>query len=177
MEKIFKQYYAALCMFANRIVMDETLAEDIVQEVFIRFKEEKEYKNIEEYHRAWLYTAVRNASVNALRTKKKTVENNISYGYYLRAGEDCAVPDCEHALIRTETARQLWGGVGKLPPQMQQVIQMHFSENKSIRDIAKVLNLHVSTVKTQKQRGLALLRKYITFIVSILLFYFSKTIF
>lgn len=170
MEKIFKQYYSALCLFANKIIGDELLAEDIVQEVFIRFEEERACKDMEEYYRAWLYTAVKNASLNALREKKKTRENDLSYVRHLQTGNDEPERDAEHWMIRAETGRQLWCEVQKLPTRMQQVIRMHYLENRSVRDIAETLHLHISTVKTQKQRGLALLRKYLTLIMTILFF-------
>lgn len=68
-EKIFNRLYAPLCLFANKYVDDLSLSKDIVQNVFIKVWEDKvifqDKKKIEEF----FYTAVRNKSLDYLRSK------------------------------------------------------------------------------------------------------------
>jgi len=166
MQKIFQQYYTALCLFSYRIVDDDLLAQDIVQEAFIRLNEEMKNGKMQSC-RSWLYTTVRNASLNALNKKKKYESDKRYYTDYLLTGENIIVQDVEKLLIRSEVSGQLWKGLYRLPPKMQQILRMHFLECMSIREISSALRLHVSTVKTQKQRGITLLRKYISFLALI----------
>jgi len=106
--------------------------------------------------RAYLYKIVYHDSIDYLRNEK------------MRNGKetDAAVPDISlnspyDQLIRTETYRLIHSALKELSPGSQQIISMYYLEGKSTGDIARELKLHPSTVKTQKQRGLELLRKKI----------------
>lgn len=163
MEKLFKEYYAALCLFSTRIVKDELIAEDIVQEAFIKLKEQSGNKEIRS-PRSWLYTVVKNASLSALKEKKKIEDRNKSYADYMQVANN-SEPDCEYLIIKTETSRQLWNEVQKLPAQMRQVIRMHFFESMSVKEISLALHQQVGAITTQKRRGIARLRKYLALII------------
>lgn len=169
-QDIFSQYYTALCLFSSKILGDEMLAEDIVQEVFIRLDREMGKKEIQ-YCRSWLYTAVRNASLNELNKRKRREDAQKQYVRYQTAINNVAGNGAEEHLINAEVSRQLWNGIQKLPMHMQQVVRMHFMESMSLQEISDALHLHISTVKTQKKRGVTLLRKYINFIAILLLFF------
>lgn len=62
-------------------------------------------------------------------------------------------------LVRTELYHLLYNALKALSPGNQKVITMYFLEDKNTNEIARELNLHPSTVKTQKNRGLEALRK------------------
>jgi RNA polymerase sigma factor (sigma-70 family) len=53
----------------------------------------------------------------------------------------------------------LYNAIKALSPGNQKVISMYFLEDKNTNEIARELNLHPSTVKTQKSRALEALRK------------------
>ena len=72
----FKKYYERLYQFAGRYVHDAQIAEDIVQEVFINiWKKRKEIK-ITTSVKSYLYSAVRNSSLNHI--KKTKIESALS---------------------------------------------------------------------------------------------------
>jgi len=147
-------------------VDNDLLAQDIVQEAFIRLNEEMKCGKMQSC-RSWLYTTVKNASLNAVNKKRRQESDKKFYADYLLTGENIIVQDVEKLLVRSEVSRQLWKEIYRLPQQMRQIIRMHFLESMSIREISTALRLHVSTVKTQKQRGITLLRKYINFLALI----------
>ena len=73
-EALFRQYYPSMCVIAGKLVANREVAEDIVQDVFIRLWEKKaEYDKIPDF-RTFLYVAVRNLCYNYLRDKKKTID-------------------------------------------------------------------------------------------------------
>jgi RNA polymerase sigma factor (sigma-70 family) len=55
--------------------------------------------------------------------------------------------------------QQVFLAVQNLPGKYRQVFPMFYVEGKEIKDIAKELNLPLSTIKSQKARTLELLRK------------------
>ncbi|QES88522.1 RNA polymerase sigma factor [Rhizosphaericola mali] len=162
MRAIFEQYYTRLCLFAYNIVSDDQIAEEIVQDAFLKLSDMETKKHVV-YFRQWLYSTVKNAAINHLKQKKRRDRQSQTYNYYMYTIHMEKQSNIEDLIIRSEVNRRLWQGVEKLPSQMQQVILMHFEDGKSVGEIARELQLHVSTVKTQKQRGISQLRKYFLF--------------
>ncbi|PZP49831.1 MAG: hypothetical protein DI598_06965 [Pseudopedobacter saltans] len=158
MEVLFRTYYTSLCYHAYTVTHDRELSEDIVQETFVRYWQ---YAKDQEVNnpKAWLYRAVYNASLNAM--EKRDTYQRSKEGFSVLHVNIRSEKTQELLLVEAETARSLWGKVKELPPQCREVIRMSFVEGLSNKEIADLMQLHVSTVKTQKQRGLSILRKVI----------------
>ena len=62
-------------------------------------------------------------------------------------------------IITVETTRLLLEGVDSLPTEWSKVFKLLYLEGKTIKEVAKELNLSLSTVKTQKARGLTAMRR------------------
>ena len=73
MEKYFRKYYQSLCYFAMNIVHDESLCEDIVQEVFVKAISSQVSFESELHFRQYIYIAVRNRCINHLQKQGRTV--------------------------------------------------------------------------------------------------------
>ena len=74
-ESLFYELYPRLCALADHYLNDEEQSKDIVQEAFLNLWSMKETgKNIQSM-KAYLYTSVRNSSLNYLRNYK----NNTSF--------------------------------------------------------------------------------------------------
>lgn len=66
---LFDRYYKPLCVFAIKYVYDLNLSEDIVQEVFIKIWEKKEF-HTQMNLSAYLFTSVKNACISYLRKEQ-----------------------------------------------------------------------------------------------------------
>ncbi|TDQ11508.1 RNA polymerase sigma-70 factor [Pedobacter metabolipauper] len=154
-KSLFEQYYVRLCDFARRILNDEDLAEDVVQDVFVAFIERSETVYIEnEVIRSYLYQSVKNACLNKLR-KGKVVEQ-------FESNHNLPVIDEEHALsamIHSEIVGEIHYALKKLPEGCRLIIRLGYFEGLNNPQIANELKISVNTVKSQKQRALFLLRK------------------
>lgn len=159
MEALFRTYYTSLCYHAYTVTRDRELSEDIVQETFVRYWQ---YEKDHEVNnpKAWLYRAVYNASLNAM--ERHDTYHRTKVGLAMLHSDFHPEMTQELLLIEAETARELWGKVQELPLQCRKVIRMSFIEGLSNKKIADLLHLHVSTVKTQKERGLSMLRRVIS---------------
>ncbi|CAD0002499.1 hypothetical protein BXU10_11330 [Flavobacterium sp. LM4] len=60
---LFDQYYDILCVYSVRYCDSYDMAQDIVQDIFVDFWNEKRYLKIEDSLGAYLHRAVRNNSV------------------------------------------------------------------------------------------------------------------
>ena len=73
-ETLFKEFYPSMCAIAIRFVSDKDVAQDIVQEVFIKLWEKRtSYEEIPNL-KTFLYVSIKNLCFNYLRDKKETID-------------------------------------------------------------------------------------------------------
>jgi RNA polymerase sigma-70 factor (ECF subfamily) len=149
---LFETLYRPLCVYSVQITDSLESTEDIVQDVFLRFWEKKIYLSIQENLRAYLFNAVRNASVDYLRQKRPYTMEDIEEFSYLPMEEDID----EEELIREK--EKLHHILQQLPPQEYRVLMNIIVENKKYKEVAEELHISVNTVKTHLSRALKFLR-------------------
>lgn len=159
-EKAFKEqyhrYYKILVIYALKFVMDESVAKDIVQDVFMAHLRLKNVFSNDLQLRAYLYSSVRNKSMDYLKHKAveqsfitNVIEQSLSYSLTSEGEED---------FFSEEIYRRLFELVDNLPARQREVF-VKLMEGKKLREIAEELNVSFETVRTQKSRGLDKLRK------------------
>jgi RNA polymerase sigma-70 factor (family 1) len=158
LEFLFKTYYRRLVYFSFQIVANKESAEDIVQEVFLKFYNQKEEIDspIESF-KSYLYSAVKNVSLNAVRHQRVTekYKGRINFS---EVEEDVIL----NAIMRAEVIGELHAAIQSLPEGCQKVSRLSFLEEKKNQEIAEELGISITTVKSQKQRALQLLRLRLT---------------
>jgi len=80
---------------------------------------------------------------------------------YLYGGEH--EKDCFNSLVTAEISGELLNAINTLPVECSKVFRLIYIEGKSIKETAETLQISPSTVKTQKARGLAALRKKLSY--------------
>lgn len=155
-EKLFRQNYKPLVVFCARLVSDRAMAEDIVQEVFVRFYQNMGEKPDIHSARPYLYTAVRNQALNNLKHlkvegkyQKRQTETNDNY----------VEPEKEMEAIELEYA--IYEAIEELPSKCQEVFRKSRFEGLTNPEIACVLGLSVRTVETHITHALTRIRKKI----------------
>lgn len=149
-EALFRKYYPSMCVVAFRFVKDRAVAEDLVQDVFIRLWTKKEDYTTIPSLKTFLYVAVKNLCFNYLRDKKDTVDCNQTDILNL---ED----HFRSHLVEEETYRMISEAVDQLPMQSGRIIRLAL-EGKQNKEIAELLGISVSTVKTLKYNAISVLR-------------------
>ena len=160
--ELYKRYYAILSLFAQRMVEDESIAEDIVQDLFATIWE-REVQFINDCSlRVYLYNGVRNRCLDYFR--RKNVESKALEKYQTVYMSLEATAECQEE----EIYRKLFHFVDQLPARQREIflLSMQGKKNKSI---AEMLNISFETVKVQKRRAMISLRKNLTKTVKIVL--------
>ncbi|AWW28763.1 RNA polymerase sigma-70 factor [Echinicola strongylocentroti] len=154
LEEVFYNFHKKLVYFCFQFVQDKDLAEDIVQEVFIQFAQKEELLEHEiPYIQNYLFKAVKNRSINALRDQKHNL--GIDDGMAEISNQDQSIVQ---RMIHSEVLNELYAAMEALPEGCRRISTLGFLEGKSNQEIADQLGVSINTVKTQKQRGLKLLR-------------------
>lgn len=166
-EELFVKYYPRLCLYATSLLGDPSHAEDAVQGTFFKLINNRgeSIKN-EDITLPYLYTSVKNSCLNALRKEN-------SKNQYIESRTDNLVENAfDEKLIKAEMTAILMDLLETLPQGCATILKMSYIEGLKHKEIAEKLNLSINTVKSQKARGIMLLKEKVSihFLVSLLLF-------
>jgi RNA polymerase sigma-70 factor (family 1) len=163
-EDVFKEYYGRLSYFAFQFVNDKSVAEDFVQDAFVAYWDCK--KNVAEHPHAikdFLYSAVRNSSLNFLKRKK--VQDRY---FFLRNEEKFENEKVLETMIQAEAMANLHQAISQLPESCKKVFLLAYFQGLSNPEIAQELDISINTVRNHKYNGLKILRSHLdveTFLV------------
>ena len=146
---LMERYYGALYVFADRLLNNDPIAEDVVQDVFVDILENrKKFEKVSSV-RNYLYTAVRNHCVDIIRKSRRFSE-------YVRHNP-LTEEDLMTKYLAVEVTRQLWEAIDKLPPRTGKIIKLSL-EGMRQEKIAEEMGITLATVKSQKREGIQKLR-------------------
>jgi RNA polymerase sigma factor (sigma-70 family) len=135
---VFEAEEAPLVRFAYGIVGRRNVAEELVQEGFLRLH--KHWEDVEK-PRPWLYRAVRNLALSHLRDNKREFETDDGVA---DREDDKATPDRE--LGRMEAVGTLRLLIEELGPQDREMVRRKYVDGQSYKEIAAAVDLTVSNV-------------------------------
>lgn len=140
--RVFDQYFKELFNIAYGYTHDSFEAEDIVQEVFIKFyRAHKTFSdNSEKY---WLIRITINKSLDFLRKKKNT--NILTNSEYIDS-----LPD---TYINDDKNKDIYECVNLLSESYKTIIILHYFDNYSIKEITSILKISESNVTTRLNRA------------------------
>lgn len=139
-------YQDSLFAAAFNICQNAQDAEDVIQDTFVQYyTTKKEFEN-EQHIRAWLIRVAINKAKNVTRTFWR--RNKISIEDYM-----------ETLTFETPESADLFETVMQLPEKYRIVIHLYYYEDYAVSEIADILKLSESNVKTRLSRGRAMLRK------------------
>jgi len=156
-KQIYDLYKTDLYGYCRSLVKSDAYAEEIVQDVFVRFW--MHFKNIdpELSVRAYLFTMVRNASFNFLKKAAKTKELHAEIFRNEYSDENSP----SRSLVEADYESIKEKAIDLLPPRRKEIFLMSRNEEMTYDDIGKELNISVSTVKTQMSLALASILEYL----------------
>lgn len=168
-EVLFRSYYPALCKSLYRILKDVSLAEDIVQEVFLKVWDKRHTIELNEASQAYLYRSCYNTALNFLKQQKTSGELG-SLHETLSSGEDAESP-----LAYLETESIILESIEALPPQSRRVFSLSRFEMLSYKEIAARLDISVKSVEKHMSIALQRLRESLKdYLYALLVFLLSQ---
>ena len=143
--KIIEKYSTMVYKLAFARTRNEVDAEDIFQEVFLRYVKKKPVFESDEHEKAWFIRVTINCS--------KTLWKNIFKRNEILK-EELVFEE------KTEEEALLEEHLLKLPTDYRTVIHLFYYEDMKTSDIAKVLNKKESTIRMQLTRARRLLKDF-----------------
>lgn len=156
---IFSNYVRPLCDYAFRYVKSVDEAEELVQAVFVKLWHDRATIAIRGSIAQFLYTAVRNRSLDYL--KHELVKENwrsrvVHYDNATSSILNAQTP--ESILEASERAAAIARALAELPLRRRQVCELRWKEGLSYAQIAIKLGISEKTVKNQLARGIEQVR-------------------
>ena len=143
-EQVIALYGNLVYHFALSLTKHKDVAEDVFQEVFLRYVKKQPHFHDEEHAKAWFYVVTRNCCRN----------------HFMSAFIRRSAPLVEDIPILQEKEYGLYEEVMKLPAKYRTVIHLYYYEGYTTQQISEVTNSNSATVRTRLKRARAMLKAY-----------------
>jgi RNA polymerase sigma-70 factor (ECF subfamily) len=151
----YRRHAGAVFALARRLLVDTTLAEEIVQEVFLRLWNSPEKFDPERGAlRSYLLAQCHGRSVDLLRSEtsrrrreERDVRRTAEAGY-----------DLEHEVVDLTVAERVQDALATLPEGERQAIALAYFGGHTYREVAELLGQPEGTIKSRIRAGLQRLR-------------------
>jgi RNA polymerase sigma-70 factor (ECF subfamily) len=163
-EYLVQKYRRPMLSFMYRMAHNTAVAEDLAQEVFLRVYRSREKYEASAKFTTWLYRIASNLAVNHARdTRHQRPENTVSLDEpEPDTGLTMDLPDtsltAEEAILKRERLAAIRQRVEALPERQKMALIMHKYQQMDYRQIADVLKLSESAIKSLLFRAYETLR-------------------
>ena len=156
------RYQNRLHRFLLRLVRDRSEAEDLFQQTWIHVAEKIRRFDPNRNFDAWLFTVARNLAIDHLRrVRPASLDEPVSEDESRGTALDRLVandPAPLERVLENERASRVGTALDELPFAYREVMTLRFEEEMKIEEIAQVLNIPLSTVKSRLRRSLEQMR-------------------
>ena len=160
-EELLRRHRAPLTNYLRRMLRDPALAEDLAQEVFLRVYQARERYRPDARFTTWLYRIATNLALNAIRDRRREAPQadagDSEDGSGLTHLADSR-PNVEQQLMQSDRERLIRRAVEELPERQCAAVILHKYQDVDYQQIAKVLGVSESAVKSLLFRAYESLR-------------------
>ena len=155
LEQLYDRYDKILFSFLYKMTEDRDLAEEALQEVFIKLWRGKgEYDESKGKFTSWLFTMSRNSAIDLIRKQKKP-------SVPLDEIDDLVSPETavEELAEWQEQKDQIQEAVSELSSEQQKMIQLFYFKGMTHETISTMCDIPLGTVKSRIRLALSKLKK------------------
>ena len=156
---IYDRYSASVYSLALRMLSDRQLAEELVQETFLRvWRQAATYRTMRGALASWILGIARNLAIDELRrrgVRPQALDGDSSERLALLESADDDPIDQVFARIRHDVVTD---ALNRLPREQREVVELAYFGGLSQSEIATRLGDPLGTVKTRMRLGLQKLR-------------------
>ena len=155
----YQKYSPALHQKLNKMVKIPEIADELLQDIFLKVWTKRDSIDLTRSFKAWLFTIAQNAVYDYYRKlaqDKKMQEHLIhTFATFYNQTEDY--------IYHKERSTALNEAIAQLPPQRRAIFRLCKLEEKSYKEVAEQLNISVSTVSNQLVHATKAVKDYVFF--------------
>jgi len=140
-ETIYNHYKQQLAVNLLKLLKDDDLATDALQDLFTRVWKNRTSIDINQSFKAYLYRIAKNLVIDYYR---KAAHDRTLYDLLLQT-TDWYSP-IEEQLIKKENKEIFESLLNKLPPQQRRAFELHKLNGKSYKEIAEIMGITTTTI-------------------------------
>ena len=160
-EQLFRQYYPILCRIAHGYVRERMVVEEIVNDVFVKFWNNRSQTIIHSSLKDYLFKSTQNACIDYLRANRKRRQDT---SYIDEQEIVCATladlgENPLDYIISTETRERIMKAIEELPERYRLTFKLSRIDELSYDEIAETMSISKNTVKSNLRDAMAILRE------------------
>lgn len=154
-ESLFNAWKDKLYFYILRITGSPENTDDIVQEVFVKLWLKREALNNVDHFSAYLFRMAHNHAVSGIR---RMAQETVIFSELYRHKDEAGLP-ADERLLHKQLQEKLKSAINALPQQQKLVYMLCREQGVKQEDIARRLNISISTVKNHMTQALRTLRE------------------
>ncbi len=167
-KEIYAQYFSPLFRHACKILKDDNLAADTVQEVFIILWTRPEDWKVEKNISSFLFSCLRNKILDLIKHEKVKANHFDSLIHFNNKQH----PATDYLVRENNMAQLIEKEISLLPKKMQHIFKLSRHHHLSYKEIASETNISEGTVRKQIYYALRILRSKLSTSILFILFLF-----
>ena len=152
---LFREYFQDIAYYAGKILKDMDVAEDIAQDIFVRLWEKNNHFENYLALKSYLYLSARNSCLNYIK------HHNIVLEHAQTQKTKETEENTWNTIVETEIISLLSDYIRQLPAECAKIMELVMQGYNST-EISTLTGASSSAVRSQKQRGIALLKKIVS---------------
>ena len=152
---LYKEYRASVYELARRLLNNETDAEDVTSEAFIKLLQVRERKKTIKEIRDLLHVSTFNLALDMKKTAMKERKRTVYFALDQPLTDEEEVKTAEWGAVLWQ---HLYAKVNKLTPPCRLVFERYYRDEKSIPEVARELNISEKTVFNRKSQAMRIMR-------------------
>jgi RNA polymerase sigma-70 factor (ECF subfamily) len=159
--ELVKRYYKQIYQFLVRFLGRPDLAEDLVQEVFVKVYKSAGTFDPEKKFKPWIYSIAANQGRDSLRSRSREDKQVIVRDSETQKTVSLAeiIPDDnppEASLIETEEKEKVKRALDEMPDMFREILVLAYYDQLSYKDISDSLGIPLGTVKSRLHKAVSI---------------------
>ena len=160
MVSLLERYQHRLYRFLLRVVHEPATAEDLFQQTWLRVAENVKRFDPSRGFEPWLFSIARNLTMDYFRrVRPESLDEELPSGISRVDTLPAVQMSAVEILMREQRTNRLSQAMSEMSPIYCEVLTLRFEEEMKLEEIAEVLSVPLSTVKTRLRRGLEAMRE------------------
>ena len=154
LRRIYEKYRIYLLRLATALLFDNSSAEDVVHDVFIRFAQSEDTIKLKGNLKSYLRTCVVNGARNKIKSERQ--RTTLALDEIAEVATDVNNPD--HWVVLQEESLRISKTLKQIPFEQREVVVLHLQGDMKFREIAQLQDVSIKTIQSRYRYGLDKLR-------------------
>ncbi|MEC3884705.1 RNA polymerase sigma factor SigX [Halobacillus litoralis] len=159
-DELYDNYHHDLFQFLVYMVKDRSLAEDLVQDVYVRVMKSYESFNGKSSEKTWLFSIARHVAIDYFRKQKRKRNRFMEFFDWTEKGEQIKDQNKmpEEIAVQNDEIQRVYQALDQCTVDQRSVLIFRFIQGMSIKETAEILSWSESKVKTTQHRAMKALK-------------------